>query len=100
MDLLCINSEFSQYWVAYFQKYGIQTPVKDNIYTLRKFVNNTKGEKGILLNEIINGEFPKTSPLTGFVGKGEQNWSVKRFVHLDGKPLLEEELRKINQLVN
>ena len=95
MDVICTNDKFSDMWELYFSKYGIQKPVEGKLYTIRKVVKHTQGGNGLLLNGIINGEFPKISFLTGEKGIGETDFSVSRFAHLNGTPLTEEEVREL-----
>jgi len=75
MDTICINDNYTQEWLEYFKQNGISYPKQDKLYTIRKIVQNTKGEKGLLLNEIINPEVTKISPLTGFKGSGKSTVS-------------------------
>lgn len=93
-EILCINDIFSPEWEIYFQKQGIVKPTKDSIYTIREFINFIHGEKGLLLNEIVNKPTPRTGPISGIAGEQEQSWSISRFTDLLGKPLEESELKK------
>jgi hypothetical protein len=95
MDILCINDNYTQEWLDYFKENGITYPKQDKLYTIRKIVQNTKGEKGLLLNEIINPEVNKKSPLTGFTGLTEQNFAISRFANLDGTPVLYEQIKEL-----
>ena len=94
MDVVCINSNYTQEWLDYFKENKIIYPKQDKLYTIRKIVQNTKGEKGLLLNEIINPEVTKISPLTGFKGNTEQNFAISRFANLDGTPVLYEQIKE------
>ena len=93
-DIICINDNYTQEWLEYFKQNGISYPKQDKLYTIRKIVQNTKGEKGLLLNEIINPEVTKISPLTGFKGNTEQNFAISRFANLDGTPVLYEQIKE------
>lgn len=95
MDVVCINSKYTQEWLDYFKENKIIYPKQDKLYTIRKIVQNTKGEKGLLLNEIINPEVTKISPLTGFKGNTEQNFAISRFTNLDGTPVLYEQIKEV-----
>lgn len=95
MDVVCINSKYTQEWLDYFKENGISYPKQDKLYTIRKIVQNTKGEKGLLLNEIINPEVTKISPITGFKGNTEQNFAISRFTNLDGTPVLYEQIKEV-----
>ncbi len=95
MDVVCINSKYTQEWLDYFKENKIIYPKQDKLYTIRKIVQNTKGEKGLLLNEIINPEVTKISPLTGFKGNTEQNFAISRFANLDGTPVLYEQIKEV-----
>jgi hypothetical protein len=95
MEVICINDRFSDDWNKYFQHWGIVKPVAEKIYTIREIVPNTKGEKGLLLVEIVNKPTPRVSPLTGMKGNAEQNWAISRFTTLLGEPLNKEKLSEI-----
>jgi hypothetical protein len=94
-DIICINDNYTQEWLDYFKQNGISYPTQDKLYTIRRIVQNTKGEKGLLLNEIINPEVTKISPLTGFKGNTEQNFAISRFTNLDGTPVLYEQIKEV-----
>lgn len=94
-DIICINDNYTQEWLDYFKQNGISYPTQDKLYTIRRIVQNTKGEKGLLLNEIVNPEVTKISPLTGFKGNTEQNFAISRFTNLDGTPVLYEQIKEV-----
>lgn len=96
-EVIFINDKFSPTWETYFSRYNIKKPILNSLYTIRQIVNHTKGEKGLLLNELWNNETPKISPLSGEKGFGEQDWAVSRFSDLRGFPLNEEELRELQR---
>lgn len=87
MDIICINDQFTPEWEIYFQKQGIVKPVKGKVYSIRAVVNYVQGDKGVLLNEIVNRPTPRVSPTTGLTGSAEQSWSIKRFTDLKGSSL-------------
>ena len=87
MDVICINEDYSIEWIHYFSKHGIKIPRKGKIYTIRKIIHNTVGEKGLWLNEIINKPTPRISPSTGISGMAEQNFAISRFTDINGKSL-------------
>ena len=95
MEVICINDRFSPEWELYFQIHGIVKPVANKVYGIREIVPNTKGEKGLLLVEIVNKPTPRISPLTGMRGVVEQNWAVSRFTDLQGAPLNKETISEI-----
>jgi hypothetical protein len=95
MEVICINDKFSEEWEKYFRHWGIVKPVSEKIYTIREIVPNTKGEKGLLLVEIVNKPTPRVSPLTNMRGNAEQNWAVSRFTTLLGKPINKETISEI-----
>lgn len=95
MDIICINDHFSQDLELYFQKYGIIKPIRDKVYTIREIVKNTVGEKGVLLEELINPPTPSISPLTGFKGMREQDWKLSRFRTLSGDLINEEMIKQV-----
>lgn len=89
-EVICINGKFQPVDELYFTKHCISKPLEDKIYTIREIVQNTVGEKGLLLVEIVNKPSPKTSPFTGMKGFAEQNWAISRFTTLLGEPVLAE----------
>lgn len=97
IEIICINDTFSPEWEIYFQKQGIQKPVKDAIYTVRDVVDNMVGEKGLLLVEIVNKPTPRISPSTGLEGFSEQNWAISRFTTLLGEQVTKEEINNIKR---
>lgn len=86
-EVICINDKFAPEWQVYFEKHNIITPREGVIYTIREIVHFLKGEKGVLLNEIVNPKTPMTSPTTGMKGTGEQSWAISRFTYLNNEPL-------------
>lgn len=86
-DIICINDQFAPEWEVYFKTHGIVTPVKDKMYSIREIVPYLVGEKGLLLNEIINPPTPRISITTGLEGVSEQSWAVSRFRDLLGNEL-------------
>lgn len=95
MEVICINDKFAPEWEIYFQTHGITKPVANKVYGIREIVPNTKGEKGLLLVEIVNKPTPRISPLTGMRGMAEQNWAVSRFTDLQGALLSKETISEI-----
>ena len=95
MEVICINDKFSSEWDLYFSAHGIVKPVANKVYGIREIVPNTKGEKGLLLVEIVNKPTPRISPLTGMRGVAEQNWAISRFTDLMGQPIAKEAISEI-----
>lgn len=97
MEVICINDDFGPEWEAYFIINSIVKPVKGCIYTIREVVNYLVGEKGLLLNEIVNKPVDKISPTTGMTGLAEQTFAISRFTDLQGRPLVANEIQTIKQ---
>ncbi len=95
MDIICINDVFPAEWEIYFKNHGIVKPVKNKVYSIREIVPYLVGEKGLLLNEIVNPNTPRISPTTGLPGSAEQSWAVSRFTDLNGNYLKSESLQKV-----
>jgi len=93
MDILCINDKFSTDVLEFYKVHKVVTPKKDSFYVIRNTIRHTTGEIGILLEEIINPKVPVKHPILG-VTQMEPSWNSNRFVHLDGTPILEEELKE------
>lgn len=100
MDIICINDSYSESWLRYFNIHGIIYPKVDKIYSVREIIPNSMGEKGLLLNEIVNPKTPRISPMTGVEGTSEQNFAVSRFATLLGHPLTEAMLKEEFQLTH
>lgn len=97
MDLICVNSKFSQEQLNFYQHHGVITPTKDKIYSVRKKVWN-RGKLGIYLNELVNPEIPIQSIISpNGVKLIEPNWDINRFRTLTGETVTEEMLETINQ---
>lgn len=100
IEIICINDTFSPEWEVYFLKHGIIKPKKGSFYTIRDIVHNSMGEKGFLLNEIINPETPRISPIFhGIHGVSEQNWAISRFVNIYGEPIRLSDVNIVKELV-
>lgn len=94
-EVICVNAKFTPEWEVYFKRWSIVKPIEGKMYGIREIVPNTKGEKGLLLVEIVNKPTPRISPLTGMTGMGEQNWAISRFTDLLGNPLTKEKIHEI-----
>lgn len=94
MEIICINDSYLESWLVYFNRHDIQYPKKDKIYSIREVIPNSTGERGLLLNELVNPKTPRISPITGMEGTSEQNFAVSRFTNLLGEPLTAEMLQE------
>lgn len=99
MEVICVNDSFTLEQLEFYKKHGVKTPKYNKIYNIRDVIHNITGEKGFLLEEIINPSVPLNHPLFEGGGKMEPNWSVRRFRKLDGSELTNEELREIQKLI-
>jgi hypothetical protein len=94
MEVICINDQFPAAVLAIYKEYGVKTPVKDQLYTIRLVKRHTNGQTGVLLNEIKNPELPVAHPVLGEVFF-EPTFNVNRFATLLGQPVREEELADV-----
>lgn len=85
----CIDGTFEREALAYYDKYGVVTPTKGNIYTFREVKKHHIGETGVLLDQINNPKIPVDSPILGKVLL-EPTWDINRFRKLQ-KPKQEVE---------
>lgn len=96
MDIICINDVFPLEWELYFKNHNIIKPVRNKVYSIREVIPYLVGEKGLLLNEIVNPSTPRISPTNRLPGSAEQSWALSRFTDLNGNRLTKE---SISQLV-
>jgi hypothetical protein len=94
-DIICINDVFLPEVLAFYQKFGITTPQKDKMYSVREMKKHTTGDTGLLLNEIKNPDVPVKHPVMGEVWF-EPTWSIKRFATLAGDVVKKEEVEEVN----
>ncbi len=91
MEVICVNDVFPADYQAKYREYGVTTPKKDVLYTVRAVQTHTTGQTGILLNEVVNNPIPVPHPVLGQVMM-EPTWNITRFATLLGQPLKKEEL--------
>ena len=96
MEVICTNDTFAPPVLAFYAEFGIKTPVKDKMYTIRQVKRHTTGETGVLLNEIQNPDVPVKHPVLGETWF-EPTFNINRFATLMGQPVREEELEMVNQ---
>lgn len=97
MDIICINSTFDAHILEFYQEFGVRTPQKDKIYTIRDIrKNSVGGQTGVLLNEIENPQVPIKHPILG-VTMTEPSWNLSRFTTLLGDKVKKEEF--VNEYV-
>lgn len=96
MEVVCVNSNFPPEWLEIYKKNGVRIPILNTIYTLRELITHTTGEKGVLLNEIINPPIEINHPILGKTFR-EVTWNVKRFTTLLGEPISLEEFEIIEE---
>lgn len=99
MEILCIDDNFTQQQLDYIAKHGLETPVQSVVYTVRAVVTTSTGERGLLLNEIVNPQTPRISP-DGMQWTAEQSWKLSKFTTLLGKPLTEKHLKQLKNETN
>ena len=97
LDLLCIDENYPENDIAYFNKHGIVWPKSEKVYSVREIIKYPVGEVGVLLNEIKNPPTPKISPSFGMKGNSEQAWKISRFRNLDGSEIKKEEINSIKE---
>jgi len=95
MEVICVNDLFAPQVLAFYAEFGVKTPVKDQLYTVRQVKKHTTGETGLLLAEIQNPEVPVKHPVLGEVWF-EPTFNINRFATLVGEPIREEELELAN----
>lgn len=95
MEVICTNDKFPAPVLAFYAEFGVKTPVKDTLYTIRQVKQHTTGETGVLLNEIQNPDVPVKHPVMGEVWF-EPTFNINRFATLLGQPVRQEELEDVN----
>ena len=86
MELICINSKFSNDVLQFYAEHGIKIPTENKIYTIREKRFHSNGKFGILLEEIVNPFVPIESSLLPDA-KIEPTFDAKRFTDLLGNDL-------------
>lgn len=94
IDVVCVNDTFPEEYQKIYSEYGIETPKKGVMYTIRAAIRHSTGDIGVLLEEIKNPDIPYRHPILG-QQKMEPTWSIKRFRHLDGSFLTADEVREL-----
>ena len=95
MEVICTNDSFPAPVLAFYAEFGIQTPKRDGLYSVRQVKRHTTGETGLLLNEIKNPEVPVRHPVMGEVWF-EPTFNINRFATLLGQPVRQEESEEVN----
>ena len=95
MEVICTNDSFPAPVLAFYAEFGIQTPKRDKMYTVRQVKRHTTGDTGVLLNEIKNPDVPVKHPVMGEVWF-EPTFNINRFATLMGQPVRQEELEDVN----
>jgi len=96
-DLLCVDDFYPPSDIDYMNKHGVVWPKADVVYSIRAVINFPVGEKGILLNEILNPSTPKISPSFGMQGISETAWKISRFRNIDQTEINLQELNSIKE---
>jgi len=94
MEVICINDKFPAPVLAFYAEFGVQTPKKDQLYSIRMIKRHTHGETGVLLAEIKNPDVPVKHPVLGEIWF-EPTFNVNRFATLMGQPVKEEEMEEV-----
>lgn len=92
MDIICIDDKFEPNVLEFYKIHKVSIPVENSFYNIRGTIRHTTGEIGVLLDEIKNPKVPVVHPILGITYM-EPSWRSSRFAHLDGSPILEDELK-------
>jgi len=84
--------------LAFYKKYKVKTPIKNNIYNIRTISRNSNGDLEVLLEEIINVDVPIKHPILGISWK-EVAWDLKRFRTLSQEVITEEMIQELKQTI-
>ena len=87
MEIICINSKFSDDVLKFYSDFGVKIPTENKIYTIRDKRFHSNGKFGVLLEEIVNPLVPIYFDLIPN-GKIEPTFDAKRFTDLLGNNLL------------
>ena len=86
MEIICINSKFSDDILKFYSEFGVKIPTENKIYTIRDKRFHSNGKFGVLLEEIVNPLVPIESSLLPDA-KIEPTFDAKRFTDLLGNDL-------------
>lgn len=98
MDMICKNDIFLPEIIAFYDKHGIVTPLKDVVYSFRSLTKNSEGNYEVLLDQIHNKEILIKHKILGYIKK-EPAWNLNRFSTLLGNSISEEEIKQIKQTI-
>lgn len=82
MEVICINDKFDNGQLEFYKQFGVVTPKKDVIYSIRQ-IRNDRGTVGFLLNELLNPEVPIKTMMGGVIML-EPSFKYTRFSTLTG----------------
>ncbi len=94
MDIICIDDIFKPEVLAFYKNFGVTTPIKDKMYTIREIKKHTTGDTGVLLNEIKNPDVPVKHPVMGEVWF-EPTFNSNRFATLAGDVVKKEVVENV-----
>jgi hypothetical protein len=89
IEIICVDSTFSKSTLDWYNKVGVEIPIKNTIYTIRHTEKTFNG-LGLFLEELVNPIVP-VKGVTGIIYK-EVSFSYKRFTDLQGNLLVISEV--------
>lgn len=97
MDIICINSSFSQEQLQFWAIHGVVHPEQDKMYTIREVIKHSHGETGVLLEEIVNPKIPVKHNILKIIQR-EPTWNIHRFRMLNGDMINKETVSEFQKL--
>lgn len=96
MELICINSTYSEDYLKIFAKYNIKFPAIDDIVQLVGYEKLPRiGKTGLFVSPYNNQFIPGN--IFGVEGMKEVSFDSKRFVTLNGDEVTTEMLKQFKQ---
>lgn len=94
MEIICVNGSFPPDYIAFYEQFGVKTPIQDSLYTIRSVRKDYIGGKtGVLLEELVNPEVPIKHDILSQI-KMEPTWDLLRFRHLNGDLINRTEIQE------
>lgn len=96
MEYICINDKYDSKTLEVFAKNKIRYPKEQEIVTVTRIHNYALRKRVGFFLKGYEGQYI-SDPISK--AKNELSFSSDRFTHLDGTPILEEEIREIKKLI-
>lgn len=98
-EIICIDGGFTSDQIAFWTYHKVVWPEEGKMYAIRSIISNSNGDTGFLLEELVNPKIPIQHPILG-VTMIEPYWHIRRFSHLNGDLITQEEAKEMDREYN